>query len=87
MNMDDPQIFYQACIEGNTDLKQNYHDQYYQITMEALKTHVNEVIDVINDLSLLSWREFSRRYPRLPLLESHNEYVFDIFDLVLQKLE
>ena len=85
--MDDLQIFYQACIEGDTNLKQRYHNQYCQITREALKSHVNEIIDVINDLSLLSWREFSRRHPRLPLLESHNEYVFDIFDLVLQKLE
>lgn len=57
------------------------------MTFQAVKKHVDYIIDEINDLSLLSWKEFSRRHPRLPLLESHNEYVFDIFDLVQQKLD
>ena len=84
---DEQQTFYNACISGDYDLKQSYHEQYYHLTLETLKKHVDDTIDVINDLSLLSWLEFSRRYPRLPLLESHNEFVFDIFDLVQQKLE
>lgn len=81
------QAFYAACLEGNDVLKQSYHTQFYQQTLEALKQHVNYIIDELNDLSLLSWREFARRHPRLPLLERHNEFVLDIFDLVLQNLE
>jgi hypothetical protein len=68
-------------------LKKSYHEEYYPMTLEAVKKHVDYIIDAINDLSLLSWAEFSRRHPRLPLLESHNEFVFDIFDIVQQKLE
>jgi hypothetical protein len=68
-------------------LKQSYHEQFYPQTLAALKDHVGYIVDQLNDLSLLSVRDFVNRHPRLPLIESHNEFIWDIFDLVQTNLE
>ena len=79
--------FYHACTEDDVELKQSYHKQYYPRTLAVLKDHVAGKIDELNELGVLSVMNFVKRHPRLPLLENHNQFVFEIFDAVHECLK
>ena len=81
------QAFYQACISHDESLKQIYHAQYYPETLATLKKHVDYIVTELNELSLLSYKDYVKRHPRLPLLSRHNEFVWDFFDLVQENLD
>jgi len=85
------QAFYQAHMSGDEATKQYYHDQYFPQTLAVLQTHVDYLVNELDDLSESSWRKTFRkdqhRHPRLPLILRHNNFVREIFELVQQNLD
>ena len=81
------QIFYQACITGDDSLQHSYHSQYYPQTLKALSNHVDSITQMLNELSVFSWETDAKQHPRLPLVSSHNEFIWDTFELVRQYLD
>eukprot|EP00568_Trieres_chinensis_P002291 CAMPEP_0183294232 /NCGR_PEP_ID=MMETSP0160_2-20130417/2649_1 /TAXON_ID=2839 ORGANISM="Odontella Sinensis, Strain Grunow 1884" /NCGR_SAMPLE_ID=MMETSP0160_2 /ASSEMBLY_ACC=CAM_ASM_000250 /LENGTH=210 /DNA_ID=CAMNT_0025455513 /DNA_START=146 /DNA_END=778 /DNA_ORIENTATION=- len=79
--------FYQAHMMGDEALKQQYHEQYFTQTLSALQKHVDYLVIELDELSENTWRKDNERYPRLPLIMRHNEYVRSIFELVQQNLD
>ena len=82
------QEFYHAAMAGNEELKQSYHARYFPQTFSVLSKHVNYLVNELDELSeSVSWRKDVQKYPRLPLLKRHNEFVREIFGLVQQNLD
>lgn len=81
------QIFYQACITGDEALKQSYHSRFYSQTLKALSNQVDSITRTLNELSVFSWQTDVKQHPRLPLVSSHNEFIWDTFELVRQYLD
>eukprot|EP00804_Cyclotella_cryptica_P012807 CCRYP_010569-RA/>CCRYP_010569-RA protein AED:0.07 eAED:0.07 QI:164/1/1/1/0/0.5/2/544/443 len=81
------QAFYRACISGDEATKQSYHNQYYPQTLAALQEHVDGMTKKLNELSVFSWQTDFKRHPRLPLLSKHNEFIWETFELVRQRLD
>jgi hypothetical protein len=83
----DQESFYQACMNGNEEIKQGYCSQYWDQILFELQDHVNSLINELEELEigLLTQSEMgqdSERHPRLPLLKRHNEFVKNVFDSI-----
>ena len=86
------QNFYQACVTGDEGTKQSYHEQYFPQTLAELQSHVDFLVNELEDLELVIDTKVVRgnhidRYPRLPLLMRHNEFVKGIFERVQVNLD
>jgi len=89
---EEQQAFYQAYMAGDEATKQNYHQQYFSQTVAELKTHVDYLVNTLDELEIgietqITRGQDAKRHPRLPLLMKHNEYVKTIFELVQQNLD
>lgn len=81
------QAFYEAHMAGDLALKQQYHQQYFSLTLKALQQHVDYLILELEELCETNWRKDVKRHPRLPLIMSHNEFVKSMFERVQQNLD
>ena len=90
-SLEEQQAFYQAHMSGDEATKQYYHEEYFPQTLAVLQTHVDYLMNELDDLSESSWRKTFRkdqhRHPRLPLILRHNNFVREIFELVQQNLD
>ncbi|KAL7480410.1 hypothetical protein ACHAW6_006100 [Cyclotella cf. meneghiniana] len=85
------EIFHQAHINGDEATKQAYHDQYMGRTMGSLQSHVNYLINELDELEIglltqIDQGRDANRHPRLPLLMRHNEFVKRTLENVEQNL-
>ena len=91
MSPTEQQAFHRAHMTGDEATKQYYHEQYFSQTLQVLKTHVDYLMNELDDLSESSWRKTFRKdqnhHPRLPLILRHNNFVREIFALVEQNLD
>lgn len=81
------QAFYQAFVSGDEGTKSAYHQQYFPQTFAALQQHVSDILNELEELA--TWQMTgvaNARHPRLPLIQRHNQFVKDVFDLVQQNL-
>ena len=80
--------FHGAHVSGDFDTKHSMHEQYYHRTMTRLIEHVDEFLASLDELERIAnygAREAIGRYPRLPLILRHNEFVRRIFLAVRAK--
>lgn len=81
------QQFYQAYMNGDEGTKQQFHQEYFQYTKEALQNHVGGVLQELDRLSADAMTKDPNRYPRLPVILKHNEFVKETFLRVKANLD
>lgn len=86
-NRHDQEEFYNACITGNAELKNAYHQQYLGETISKLKAHVDKFILEMDELyKKASMKDLSQN-TRLPLIVMHNEFVRETFMRVKEQID
>ena len=78
--------FYQAHINGDVETKQAMHNQYYGATLEKLNKHVDDFLLELDALQQKGEGKSVDEHPRLPLIQSHNEFVRETFWKVKEQL-
>lgn len=71
--------FYQACKTNDEATKQQYHDHYFQYTLEALKNHVYSILGDVDQLNMKAQSYDLETHPRVPVILAHNNLVRDTF--------
>ena len=94
---DDPSLqarFKDACLSGDTETKNSFHQQYFTSTLSALKKHVNDTLMELEKLKEIAefWNDrpsmaYSPKHPRLPVIMSHNDFVSQTFEKVKANLD
>lgn len=87
VNKNDQQVFYQAHMQGNAETKQAVHQHYFAQTSTALKKHVDDFLQNLNDLSAKAEGKSYQEHPRLPLILHHNNFVGQTFLNVKARLD
>ena len=81
------QIFYQAHMSGDRDTKVEIHGQFFLETATALKSHVDTLLDQLDELAKKTEGRDVKQHPRLPLIQRHNAFVKDTFEKVKARLD
>jgi len=79
--------FYTACKLNDEGAKQNFHQQYFQYTLEALREHVGSILQ---DVDLLTQKVLSldlATHPRVPIIIAHNDLVKETFSKTQNNLQ
>jgi hypothetical protein len=84
---DTQQGFYQAVINGDENTKAQYHEQYFPYTLEALKSHVDDTLKELEELSSKARTYDPITHPRVPVILAHNQFVKDTFLKVKANLD
>jgi len=81
------QSFYQAVVSGDEATKNQYHQQYFQYTLDELKNHVNKTLRELDNLSNKARSYDPRTHPRVPVILKHNDFVKETFLRVKANLD
>ncbi|KAL7465800.1 hypothetical protein ACHAXS_006117 [Conticribra weissflogii] len=79
--------FYVACKTNDEDTKQQYHDYYFQYTLQDLKNHVYSILGEVDQLTMKAQSYDLETHPRVPVIVAHNNLVRDTFTMTRQLLE
>ena len=79
--------FYNACITGDAELKNAYHQQYLPETIAKLKAHVDKFILELDELYKKASMKNLDENTRLPLIVMHNEFVRETFMRVKEQID
>jgi len=79
--------FYVACKTNDEATKQQYHDSYYQYTLQALKNHVYSILGDVDQLTMKAQSYDLETHPRVPVIVAHNNLVRDTFTMTANLLE
>jgi len=71
--------FYVACYTNDEGTKKQYHDQYFQYTLDALKQHFYGTLADVENLSAKAQSMDVQTHPRVPVILAHNSLVRDTF--------
>ena len=83
---DTMQALYDAHMNGDVETKQAIHAQYFEYTLNALQKHVDEFLLELDVLQQKGVGKSVEEHPRLPLIQSHNEFVRETFLNVREQL-
>lgn len=79
--------FFVACKTNDEGTKEEYHNSYFQYTLDALKTHVYSILGDVDQLSMNAQSYDLQSHPRVPVILAHNNLVRDTFTMTGQLLE
>lgn len=79
--------FYVACKTNEEGTKEQYHSQYFEYTLEALKTHVDSILHDVDSLTMMANSYDLNTHPRVPMICAHNDLVKRAFLSVRTQLE
>ena len=79
--------FYVACKCNDEGSKQQYHDQYFQYTLDALKQHVYGILQDVEQLTMKAQSYDLQTHPRVPVIVAHNQLVSQTFTMTAALLE
>lgn len=79
--------FYVACKTNDEDTKKQYHDNYFQYTLDALKQHVYGILGDVENLTMKAQSYDLTTHPRVPVIVAHNNLVRDTFTMTASLLE
>ncbi|KAL9180957.1 hypothetical protein ACHAXT_009762 [Thalassiosira profunda] len=79
--------FYVACKTNDEGTKQQYHDNYFQYTLDALKNHVYGIMGDVENLTAKAQSFDLNTHPRVPVITAHNELVSNTFRMTASLLE
>mmetsp|Transcript_39179 Transcript_39179/g.44122 ORF Transcript_39179/g.44122 Transcript_39179/m.44122 type:complete len:430 (-) Transcript_39179:25-1314(-) len=81
------QGFYEACINGDIDTKNQYIEQYYPNIIEALRSHVDVTLLELDQLSAAASSKDPNTHPRVGVILQHNAFVKETFLKVKSNLD
>lgn len=81
------QVFYNAHMNGDYATKQSLHSNYFPQTVAALRSHVDNFLFSLDNLTQQTLGSDVNEHPRLPLILEHNEFVRQTFLKVKTSLE
>jgi hypothetical protein len=73
--------FYTACVNNDEATKQQYHDHYFQYTLESLRNHVYEILGSVDQLNMKAQSYDLETHPRVPVIMAHNNLVKSTFGM------
>ena len=73
------------CDDEGT--KQQYQDQYFQYTLDAIKTHVYAILEDVDNMNAIAQSYDVNTHPRVPVIVAHNNLVRDTFTMTAALLE
>ena len=76
-----------ACQSNDEGTKQQYHDQYFAYTLEALKNHVYSIMSDAENLTMKAQSYDLQSHPRVPVIVAHNQLVSQTFGMTAALLE
>mmetsp|Transcript_8624 Transcript_8624/g.18222 ORF Transcript_8624/g.18222 Transcript_8624/m.18222 type:complete len:474 (-) Transcript_8624:470-1891(-) len=79
--------FYVACKSNDEGTKQQYHEHYFQYTLDALKQHVYSILQDVDRLTAKAQSYDVWAHPRVPIIVAHNNLVRDTFTMAASMLE
>jgi hypothetical protein len=79
--------FLLACKTNDEATKQQFHGQYFQYTLQALKEHVASITDDVDYLTQKAYSYDIRTHPRVPVIVAHNDLVKRTFNNVKAQLD
>ena len=79
--------FYIACGTNDEATKQQYHDYYFQYTLQDLKNHVYSILGEVDQLTMKAQSYDLQTHPRLPVIIAHNNLVRSTFAMTQNVLE
>lgn len=79
--------FYVACKTKDEATKEGYHQEYFQYTLEALKTHVDTILHDVDNLTMMANSYDLATHPRVPMIVAHNDLVKRAFMSVKSQLD
>ncbi len=79
--------FYVSCKTNDEATKQQYHDHYFQYTLDALKNHVYSILSDVDQLTMQAQSYDLATHPRVPVIVAHNNLVRDTFTMTASLLE
>jgi len=71
--------FYVACKTNDEGSKQQFHQQYFEYTLQALKDHVDGILGDVDQLTMKAQSYDLNTHPRVPVIVAHNNLVRDTF--------
>lgn len=90
LQMNDPAAaegFYAACTSNDDGTKQEYHNHYFQYTLDALKNHVHSILQDVDQLTMKAQTYDLATHPRVPVIVAHNNLVRETFAMTASMLE
>lgn len=79
--------FYAACKMNDEDAKQNFHQQYFSYTLDALREHVNSILTDVDRLTQRAQSLDPATHPRVPVIVAHNNLVRETFSRTSSNLQ
>lgn len=79
--------FYVACKTNDEGTKQQYLDNYFQYTLDAMKQHVYGIMQDVEQLTAQAQSYDLQTHPRVPVIVAHNELVSNTFRMTAGLLE
>eukprot|EP00529_Nitzschia_sp_RCC80_P022830 CAMPEP_0113487006 /NCGR_PEP_ID=MMETSP0014_2-20120614/25289_1 /TAXON_ID=2857 /ORGANISM="Nitzschia sp." /LENGTH=478 /DNA_ID=CAMNT_0000380695 /DNA_START=104 /DNA_END=1543 /DNA_ORIENTATION=+ /assembly_acc=CAM_ASM_000159 len=82
LKQNDPNLqqqFYQAVTSGDEATKSEFHQQYFQYTLDAMKQHVDSTLNELDQLSIKALGKDPATHPRIPVILKHNDFVKSTF--------
>ena len=86
-DQDAAEQFYVACGTNDEATKQQYHDYYFQYTLQEMKNHVYDILGQVDQLTMKAQSYDLQTHPRVPVIVAHNELVKNTFSMTGQLLE
>jgi hypothetical protein len=79
--------FFVACKTNDEATKQQYADNYFPYTLDALKQHVYGILSDVENLTMQAQSYDLQSHPRVPVIVAHNSLVKDTFTMTAALLE
>jgi len=79
--------YFVACKIDDQATKQQFQDQYFSYTLQALKDHVYGILQDVEQLTLQAQSYDVQTHPRVPVIMAHNALVSQTFSATAQQLE
>ncbi|KAL7436152.1 hypothetical protein ACHAXM_005093 [Skeletonema potamos] len=79
--------YYVAFKTGDEATKQQYQDQYFPYTLDALKQHVYSILADVENLTAMAQSYDLSTHPRVPVIVAHNNLVRDTFTMTAALLD
>lgn len=79
--------FLVACQSNDETRKEQYHNHYFQYTLEALKAHVYSILHDVDYMTMKAQSYDLSTHPRVPIIVEHNNLVRSTFGMTASLLE
>lgn len=78
--------FYTACQMNDEATKQQYHQQYFAYTLDAMKQHFGGILNDVERFNAQAATFDLATHPRVPVITAHNNLVRDTFTMAQNQL-